>query len=474
MGSWANGTAATWVLAAGAFVLAAAGARPYAGGWNDGSRLATVESLIERGTLRIDESVFVAPPAHLIERGTPPYAPGTGPNTTGTCDRLYINGHYYSDKPAVISVLMAGAYQPLMWAGAPRPSERPDRFAQLVAALTGGLAYAVAVGCMWVVGRRVGLPPALRLAWLAAFALCTVAPAYTRSVNNHIMQLAVVAAMCALLAPGALPTRGTALALGALAGIGFNLDFGSGPPLVALLGLFVVWRARRAGPVLCYALAALPWVAAGTWINYDIGGVLKPMNMVPEYSRWPGCPFDERNLTGFVRFGPGKQAYYLACTLIGSPGFLTHNLPLMLALVAGWGAVRRPFAGRAGLVCVLAWCAATWLLYGFLSNNYSGPNVSVRWFVPFLAPGFWLLAVVLRDRPHLRPQFAALAAWGAVLGALMWSVGPWSLRAVPLLPYVVGAGLLSWGAVAWGTRPGRASAGPRAAAPDVHPVRRAA
>ena len=44
---------------AGAMLIALVSARPHAGGWNDGSRLATVESLVDRHTLAIDESIFV-------------------------------------------------------------------------------------------------------------------------------------------------------------------------------------------------------------------------------------------------------------------------------------------------------------------------------------------------------------------------------------------------------------------------------
>jgi hypothetical protein len=477
MGRWADHPAAAWILAAVAFLGTAAGARPCAGGWNDGSRLAAVESLIERGTFAIEGSVFVTPPQELIDRGTPPYIPGSATNTTGTLDRLYINGHFYSEKPAVVSVLMAGGYRTLMWFGAPRPSERPDVFAQLITIFACGGCYAAAVGCLWVIGRRLGLTPRLRLAWLAAFCFCTFAPAYTRQVNSHILQLGVVAGMCAILARSA-ATGGigwaTSLGLGTLAGIGFNLDFGNGPPLVAVVGCFIVWRVRRVGPVAAFALAALPWVIAGMWINYAIGGVLKPMNMVPEYSQWPGGPFDATNLTGFARYGPVDQARYLYCMLLGSRGFFTHNLPLFLVLAAGWRALRTPFTGRSELLALVAWCVVTWLMYGFLSNNYSGANVSVRWFVPFLAPGFWLLAVILRDRPELRPQFVALSVWGAVLAGVMWWVGPWTLRMVPLLWQVVGCALVTWGIVAWRTWRTRAVAGAEMRTAEPLPVRRAA
>ncbi len=456
---WAENRSVGVALGLLAFACAAVGAEPYAASWNDGSRLATVESLLERRTLAIEDSIFVLPQPELLERGTPPYKPATGLNAIGTMDRLLIHGHFYSDKPAVISLLMAATYEPLMWLGAPKPSERPDVFCRTLTRVTAGGSFAFAVVCLWLIGGYVGLSPGWRFAWLGVFAFGTFAFTYTRHVNNHIMQLAIVAGVCAVLARAAsrsvAPGVVSALALGLLAGVGFNLDFGNGPLLVGVLGCYLIWRTRRASPVLAYSLAAVPWVVMGLWINYAIGGVLKPMNMVPEYSYWPGSPFDARNLTGFVRYGPLDQARYLYCMLFGSPGFFTHNIPLFLALAASVSVLRKPFAGRGEIVTILLWCVATWLMYGFLSNNYSGKNVSIRWFVPFLAPGFWLLAIALRDQPALRPQFVLLAGFGLVLGALMWSVGPWAMRLPPLLWPITGTALAAWGTM--GVRAWRAN-----------------
>ena len=135
--------------------------------------------------------------------------------------------------------------------------------------------------------------------------------------------------------------------------------------------------------------------------------------------------------------------------LVGKHGFWNHNLPLLLAVAAGWPVLRREFRGRFELSAMLGWFAATWLLYAVLSNNMGGGCCSVRWFVPVLAPGFWWLAVLLRDRPEFRPDFVALCGWGAVLAGLMWWKGPWTLRMVPLMWPVVGAALLTWGVVVW-------------------------
>ncbi|HEX9867029.1 MAG TPA: hypothetical protein VGC99_00290, partial [Candidatus Tectomicrobia bacterium] len=55
---WSESAAAALALIAAATV-AIVSARSYAGGWNDGSRLATVESLVDHRTLAIDRSIFV-------------------------------------------------------------------------------------------------------------------------------------------------------------------------------------------------------------------------------------------------------------------------------------------------------------------------------------------------------------------------------------------------------------------------------
>jgi hypothetical protein len=268
---------------------------------------------------------------------------------------------------------------------------------------------------------------------------------------------------------------GAVVGLGTLAGFGFNLDFGSGPPLVAVVFLLVALRTRRVGPVVAYTLAALPWVAAGLGLNYAIGGVWKPINMYPEHYLFPGSPFTQQNLTGFFRHRPLNQVLYAAGMFVGKHGFLNHNLPLLLAAVVGWRVLRTRFPGRLELVGLLGWCAASWLMYAVLSNNMGGACCSVRWFMPFLAPGFWVLALLLRDRPEYRRDFVALAGWGGVLAAVMWANGPWIPRMVPMMWPVVGAALISW-AVAARVRWKKAAPLPIADAGDqpTIPVRRAA
>lgn len=437
-----------------AMLLAIFGARPYAGSWNDGSRLAAVESLLDRGTLAIDDSIFVNP--ELSPAGHNPYSPGDANlQAGGTSDKLSIRGHFHSDKPPVISVVMAAIYAPLRWLGlAPSPDANPERFIWILTEGTSVAAFGLTLFCMHDLARRIGLAGWDRAVWFSALAMGTFALAYTRHVNNHILQLAVASAWCPLTLRMAdngargWKSIGLGAMLGTALGFGYNLDLGSGPLMfVAAMALLVI-RLRKVPPVLATALAASPWIVACHLANWTIGGVAGPLNAVPEYLAWPGSPFGTGNMTGVLRHSPGGWLLYAGSLLGGKHGFLVHNLPLLLAIPAL--ASIRSSVWRLELLGCLGWCGAAWLLYSLMSNNHSGGSCSVRWFVPFLAPGFFLLAVYLVEHPSKFADLAVLGAWGTVLGFTMWRIGPWTTRMIPGLWPVVGCALVSWlGLVAW-------------------------
>src|SRR6478735_475694 len=112
-----------------AALLAVISARPYAGSWNDGSRLAQVESLVDRHTLSIDDSIYINP---SLAATVSPYPNIPGLRALGTYDKLLIDGHYYSDKSPAPQVLMAGAYQLWRWLGGPSAASHPDYFALML------------------------------------------------------------------------------------------------------------------------------------------------------------------------------------------------------------------------------------------------------------------------------------------------------------------------------------------------------
>jgi hypothetical protein len=431
-----------------ALAVAWPAAADHAGAWNDGSRLATVESLVDRHTWAIDDSVFVGVPPPQPGRPTPYRRDDVLSMTYGTLDKLRINGRYYSDKSPVPALLPAGEY--LLWRAADGCAARDalDGFCKWLTFGSSGLAYALAVWCIFRLGGALRLPLRLRLGLTASFAFCTVALAYARYVNNHILLLATAAAMLVelvRLAEGpAAQKAARLLGLGALAGLSYTVDLGAGPVLFAGAAALVVWRCRTVGKVALFAAAALPWLLLHHALNYSIGGTLKPANAVPEYFDWPGCPFAGPSLTGAWNHASAWHFLgYALELLVGKKGFLFHNLPLLMALPAAWVLLRRREGRPEALLCA-AWAAGVWLLYAAASTNASGVCCSVRWFVPLLAPGWYLLAAFLRDHPTYRGDFLVICLWGGVMGALTAWGGAWMPHMVPGYWFLIAAAWLHW------------------------------
>lgn len=416
------------VLAATA--VAALSARDYAGGWNDGSRLATVEALVDQRTLAIDDTIFIRTPQ--TAQATPnPYDPRSDAlNREGTKDKLLIDGRFYSDKSPLPAVLMAGWYLLLQSTTGLVAHERPRLFCYWMTLGSSGLAYVVSIWSTYQVSRSLGLAVRLRLLLAASFGLATIALPYARHVNNHIALLAIVSLLMLALdraASAAGWQLGWRLSqVGSLAGLGYTFDLGVGPVLLLCMAGWTWLRTRSVGRLICVALAALPWVAAHHALNYAVGGTWAPANAQPEYLSWPGSPFSAANMTGgWAHHSVGHFLLYAAALLIGKHGFVNYNLPLYLSLpglVIVW---RRQKAARPELGFVATLCGGAWLLYAAASNNYSGPCCSIRWFVPLLAPAFYVLAMLLRERPSAARDLALLSVFGAALSAMLWWRGPW-------------------------------------------------
>lgn len=435
----------------GAALIALISARPYAGGWNDGSRLATVESLVDHGTLAIDRSIFVAVPPLEPDRPSPYPRDDELLQRFGTKDKLFVDGHYYSDKSPFPALYLSTVYQLGRWLGMPAAAERPDCFCLAMTWASSGLAYVVAVLGLFLIARRVGLDCRWSVLIVAAFGLGTVALPYAQYVNNHILLLAVAMLIFRALLIGEMEGWKTRrlLMLCALTGIAYTIDLGAGPPLLCLASILIVWQTRNL-KVLWVVAAAMPWIVLHHAINYQIGGTLAPANANPAFFQWSGSPFNEQNMTGgWKHSDPFKGAVYALAMLFGKKGFLGHNLILFLPLIGIAMLIRRRLPERPVVLMGLVWSLGTWLIYAATSNNSSGACCSVRWFVPLLAPGLVAICVLLRECPAMRRDGLILCCGGALMGAGMAIRGPWSGRLMPFyFPIYLGT-LVFWFAARW-------------------------
>ena len=169
-----------------ASLVAIISARTYAGSWNDGGRLASVEALVDYHTFSIDQSIFID--AKRVTGLVLPY-PADDRNLieNGTRDKLLINGHYYSDKQMIVSLWMAGIYAVLEQTTGLVARNRPDLFAYFMTLATSGIAYVLATWGMARLALQVGLSRRNVLLLTASFSLSTAALPYACHVNQHIV-----------------------------------------------------------------------------------------------------------------------------------------------------------------------------------------------------------------------------------------------------------------------------------------------
>jgi hypothetical protein len=426
-------------------VLAVVGARDRVGGWNDGSRLAMVECLVDYHTLAIDQSIYLLPfgpdTAHLVAEEV----------ALPTRDRLFIAGHYYSDKTPVPGVLLAGMYEAWHMLTGQTARSWPEGFAWCLTLASSGLAYGVGVCFLAAMVGRLGLPRRDAVLLTASLAVATVAPIYAQYVNNHILLLAVGAGslfafvQLADALRNCRPVAGILVGLGTALGLGYTVDQGAGPMLLLAAVPLVLYRCRTVSRLAIVALAAAPWLLLHHALNYAVGGSWKPANAFPEYFNWPGCPFTAANMTGVVHHPDLTHlAIYTVKLMFAKRGFVGHDLVLLLVPAACIViAYRRPKEWPEALFA-LAWCVGTVGLYAVLSSNGGGECRSVRWLVPLLVPAYFLIALLVREAPRWRYDVWLLTIWGTLQIVNYWPAGPWDMSVGPWYWPIQGAALVTW------------------------------
>ena len=122
-------------------------------GWNDGSRLATVECVVDHHTWAIDDSIYV----ELSRAARQPYAPDSVAATTGLWTAPHRRPLLFGQVPrAGLSHGRSLSALALGWRVS--AAERPDWFARLLTWVFASIPYLLAVvGIAWIT-QHIGVP----------------------------------------------------------------------------------------------------------------------------------------------------------------------------------------------------------------------------------------------------------------------------------------------------------------------------
>jgi len=354
--------------------------------WGDASRLATIQSLVERGTWRIDESPFM--------------------HQTG--DKVFLEGHFYSEKLPLFQAIAAVPYGLMYHLGGARM--------RLDSCPPGEICV-----YKWLTFLMVGIPSAVMLAvfywavaqrqlsiWRGLFATFSLAFAsmvwpYSLTFNHH-----TAAAACLFVAFCLVTDQKSLFGAGLLCGLAASFDVLAGPIGAALLAVAFVRSRWKSG---LFVLGTLPPIVATMFFNYQIWHSVLPAYFAAEGYNYPGSVWDS---TLAAHHPPGDVLDYAFKYLIGERGFFSHS-PILLWGLAGLILVLlkrgHPLRRESAILSLGMLAPLAYLLTR--TNHYGGWAYSERFLIILVPLLFYYVPFALPSATLLRkPPAGWLKGWG--------------------------------------------------------------
>jgi hypothetical protein len=395
------------------------------GSAHDRSHMASVESLVHRGTWAIDASPF-----------------------SHTTDRILVGGSFYSDKLPVLSFVASGIYSVLHqgfglslsteecdFDSAPCHcraicDDRSDWAYYLLTLTLVGLPSALMLALFYQMTNLFGLDNRSALLLTVTVGLATPVFPSSTVFDNHVPATAcLLGALYAVLkARDGQAVRRWLLVGGLLAALAAALDLGLGLFCVAFLG-YAAWDHRhQAWP---YLLGGLLPVILTVVLDHQIVG-----NPLPPYLYKPGYDYPGSRLYQTIAgaHSPENPVFYGQRMLFGDHGLFAFN-PVLLWAVVAMSLTWRDRASRLRApALVVGLTSGIFVLYFILfADSIGGVTYGSRWYTAFVPLLFVFVAAKwtqmrLRARYLLFLALAVLSLANNYRGAL----NPWRSTA-PLL-----------------------------------------
>ena len=356
---------------------------------NETSRYSVVESVLERGTFEIDDSIFSTP------------------------DKGERNGHYYGDKPPLLTFCVIAWGRLLKCFGVRFLDGDYYRAVYLTNALI--FILSCLTGWFFSLGlrRRTRMPEPYRIAMSVLSVASTLVLSYAVTLNNHTLCASAMMGLILLLerCEETGMTRLRAFLAGVMTGLLLNLEFVTGGVLGIAVFVFVLTSIapHRIENALMYA------AGAGLMILLEAGlNTVSYGSPLPLYLSTHKPTFTEKNYLS-----------YAFNILFGYEGFFLY-MPALL--FAGFALASERMRRDRVFVYMMASTAAAMVLLAVGTSDFGGWCYGYRFLIPF-APVLLYYAAIWFGRPCPRLKrwkvFRLALLWGVVF-AVVGVMDPWN------------------------------------------------
>jgi hypothetical protein len=397
--------------------------------WQEESRMATIQTIVEQNTFIIDHTEF---------------------NRTG--DKVFVNGHFYSDKTPILSVAASGVYSILhnvfhlkldpticvpdedvaacrVFNG---KSFRFTAFYWLTLIFIGG-SSALLVTLFWKVLLDVGVSGTLATAFALALGLASPIAPYSIVFAGHVPAALCLFAGFMLVAqdvilryengPDNILSYKKIFFSGLLISLSANIDL-TLAVFIVTFGLWVLIAQRKV--FIAYIAGALVPFALSAAISFWAAGSIVPLYFDPKAYDFFGTVLNTTvgGTNGFYSLDFGLL--YTYNLLIGARGLFAFTPMLIVSLIGWWFAIRDRALRLRGLTfAVIAGCLAFTLYLIFRTDNFGGEAWGTRWFVPLVPLMMYYAAVAYRrwqkvdSGVQIAYRIAHIAFWILVILSLL-------------------------------------------------------
>ncbi len=380
------------------------------GGWNDASRLAMTEAIVEHGHLWVDGTEM----------------------SRFTGDVARIDGRYYSDKPPALAFAAVPVYAAETALGITF-RRTPTRAYYWTTLLVVGVSTVAGLGVLAWFLRRIVPDPRWRAATILAIGFGTLNTAYSVTFSNHPPSATALLVAFVLLWRWRRFGGGLASVAGSAVAIAFAAltDHGAAFYLPAFL-LYVLWPGppRRTAAALLFGAITAAALAGYAAYAMALSGSPLPLPLQPRLFDYPGSYFAaSAHLAGSAlpHDSLSNLLRYVGFCLVGYRGLFAIT-PLSFFVVGGVlriaasGTHSHRVEARVALVPTVVLVA----YYLLTSSDPGGNAYGVRWFCLFIPMLYVFLAdayALLHGRITRGLFWLAYAA--SIPLALIGAMDPW-------------------------------------------------